>query len=109
MPGPVIALDLGQAEDLHELLDHAETIAQWLLHAADEIPGDLAQTAYPCPLPPAQRCLLAHRGPRPHPVPAAQNPPPRRPQRRPGPRRRHPRQARRTGRNKHNDLSPRRA
>jgi hypothetical protein len=47
MPEPGIVLDPGQAEDLHELLDHAETLAQWLLHAADDIPGDLAQTAYP--------------------------------------------------------------
>lgn len=47
MPEPSIVLNPDQAEDLHELLDHAETIAQWLLHAAGEIPGDLAQTAYP--------------------------------------------------------------
>lgn len=47
MPEPGIVLDPGQAEDLHELLDHAETTAQWLLHAADEILDDLAQTAYP--------------------------------------------------------------
>jgi len=47
MPEPAVVLDPGQAEDLPELLDHAGTPAQWLLHAADDIPGDLAQTAYP--------------------------------------------------------------
>jgi adenylate cyclase len=47
MPEPGIALDPRQAKDLHELLDHAETLAQWLLHAADDILDDLAQTAYP--------------------------------------------------------------
>ncbi len=47
MPEHATGLDADQAEDLHELLDHAETIAQWLLHAADEIVDDLAQTAYP--------------------------------------------------------------
>ena len=47
MPEPVIALDPGQAEDLHQLLDHAETLAQWLLHAGDDILDDLARTAYP--------------------------------------------------------------
>jgi hypothetical protein len=46
MPEQGIALDTDQAEDLHELLDHVETIAQWLLHATDEIIDDLAQTAY---------------------------------------------------------------
>lgn len=47
MPEPGIVLDPGQAEDLCEFLGHAETIAQWLLHAADEILDDLAHTAYP--------------------------------------------------------------
>ncbi len=47
MPEPVIVLDTDQAEDLHELLDHAQTIAQWLLHADDQVLDDLAQTAYP--------------------------------------------------------------
>ena len=47
MPEAAIVLDPGQAEDLRELLDHAETLAQWLLHAADDILDDLAQTAYP--------------------------------------------------------------
>jgi hypothetical protein len=39
-------LDPDQAEDLRELLDHAESIAQRLPHAADEFPDDLAQTSY---------------------------------------------------------------
>jgi hypothetical protein len=47
MPEHAIVLDPGQAEDLRELLDHAETLAQWLLHADDEILNDLAQAAYP--------------------------------------------------------------
>ena len=47
MPEPAVVLDPGQAEDLHQFLDHADTVAQWLLHAADEILDDLAQTAYP--------------------------------------------------------------
>ena len=47
MPEPATVLNPGQAEDLRELLDHAETIAQWLLHAADDILDDLAKTAYP--------------------------------------------------------------
>jgi hypothetical protein len=46
MPEPGIVLNSDQIGDLHELLDHAETIAQWLLHATDEIIDDLAQTAY---------------------------------------------------------------
>ena len=46
MPEPAIALDHGQGEDLRELIEHAETIAQWL-HTADDILDDLAQTAYP--------------------------------------------------------------
>src|ERR1700733_2349415 len=47
IPEPGLTLDPGQAEDLCELLDHVETITQWLLHAADEVLNDLAQTAYP--------------------------------------------------------------
>ena len=46
MPEPGIVLNSDQIGDLHELLDHAETIAQWLLHATDEIIDDLAHTAY---------------------------------------------------------------
>lgn len=46
MPEPGIVLNSDQIGDLHELLDHAETIAQWLLHATDEIIDDLAQAAY---------------------------------------------------------------
>jgi hypothetical protein len=46
MPESGIVLNPGQADDLRELLDDVETIAQWLLHAADEIIDDLAQTAY---------------------------------------------------------------
>ena len=53
MPEPGIILNHDQAEDLHELLDHAETLAQWLLHATDEILDDLAKTAYPAHFHPA--------------------------------------------------------
>ena len=47
MPEPGITLNADQAEDLCELLHHTQAITQWLLHAADEIINDLAQTAYP--------------------------------------------------------------
>ena len=47
MPEPATVLGSSQAEDLHQLLDHAETLAQWLLHADDKILDDLAQAAYP--------------------------------------------------------------
>ncbi len=46
-----IYLDQDQADDLCELLGHVHTVAWWLLSASDEITGDLAQAAYPAPLP----------------------------------------------------------
>jgi hypothetical protein len=108
MPEPGIVLNSDQIGDLHELLDHAETIAQWLLHATDEIIDDLAQTAYAAHFHPRSAVFwlvedLVHTQYR------LQSPPPRHQQPRPGPRPRHSRRARRTGRDKRNDLLPRQA
>ena len=46
MPAETITLTQDQAEDLRELLSHAEILEDWLLHASDDILDKLARFAY---------------------------------------------------------------
>jgi hypothetical protein len=46
MPAETITLTQDQAEDLRELLSHAEIPEDWLLHASDDILDELARFAY---------------------------------------------------------------
>ena len=46
MPAETITLTQDQAEDLRELLSHAEILEDWLLHASDDILDELARFAY---------------------------------------------------------------
>jgi len=46
MPAETITLTHDQTEDLRELLNYAQTLEDWLLHAPDDILDELARFAY---------------------------------------------------------------